>query len=247
MAFRDIQRIVSEWYQMNVQPQVESARSYSYFKELAFGVLGALVLVGGVWVYRYYSNQKETAAQVAFAESMQIYHEAMQGKSDIWAHVEMKCTTDYDRYKKSSVAPYFLVIKADALAQQGKMADACGIYESVISALPKDSPVLPLYKTKRALMRLDMPEATVQSQALEELRQLANDKTNKNNDVAQYYLGLYYWARNDLATALNIWKDLVVSQASERLASSPWAGLAQEKLAQRNMLPEKAPIEAPKA
>ena len=83
--------------------------------------------------------------------------------------------------------------------QQGKIADACAIFESVIAALPKDSPVLPLYKTKRALMKLDMPEAAKQAEGLEELRQLAADKTNKNSDVAQYYLGLYYWARNDLA------------------------------------------------
>ena len=107
---------MSEWYQINVQPSVESTRSYSYFKEVVIGVLGALVLVGAVWGYRYYANQKETGAQVAFAESIQIYHEAMQGKSDAWPHVEMKCTADYDRYKNSSIAPYFLVIKADALA-----------------------------------------------------------------------------------------------------------------------------------
>ena len=137
MAFRDIRRIMSEWYQMNVHPSIESTRSYSYFKEVVIGVVGALVLVGGVWAYRYYANQKETGAQVAFAENMQILHEAMQGKSEAWPHVEMKCTADYESYKSSSIAPYFLVIKADALAQQGKIADACAIIETAIAALPK--------------------------------------------------------------------------------------------------------------
>ena len=92
-----------------------------------------------------------------------------------------------------------------------------------------------------------MPEAAKQAEGLEELRQLATDTTNKNNDSAQYYLGLYYWAHNDLTTAINTWKELVASQAHERLAASPWASLAKEKLAQRSMLPEKTPIEAPKA
>jgi hypothetical protein len=245
MAFRDIQRIVSEWYQINVQPSIESTRSSGNFKEIVAGVVGALVIVGGVLGYRYYANQKETGAQIAFAESIQIYHEAMQGRSDVWPHVEMKCATDYERYKSSSIAPYFLVIKADALAQQGKIADACVILDGVIAALPKDSPILFLYKTKLALMKIDMPEAEKQTEGLEELRKLGADKTNINNDVAQYYLGLYYWSRNELVTALNIWKDLVASQAAEKLAYNPWAGLAQEKLAQRSMLPEKAPIEAP--
>lgn len=246
MAFKDVRRVIAEWYQVNVSPSFEQARSSSYFKEVTLAVLGALVLVGSVWGYRYYTGKKETDAQIAFAESIQLYHEAMQGKADAWPHVQASCTVAYDRYKKTSMAPYFLVIKADALVQQGKVADACQVLESAIVALPKDSPVVPMYKTKMALIKLDMPKETVQAEGLEQLRQLAYDKTNKNNDVAQYYLGLYYWVRNDLATALNIWKDLVVSQAEDRLAVSPWTSLAQEKLAQRSLLPERAPIEAPK-
>lgn len=247
MAFKDIQRIISEWYQINVQPSFEATRSSSHFKEMAMGVAGALVIVGGVWGYRYYINQRETGAQCAFAESIQIYHEAMRGRADAWPNVEKKCMTDYEQYKKSSIAPYFLIIQADACAQQGKMAEACAIIENVIVALPKDSPVVALYKTKRALMKLDMPEEAKQAEGLQELRQLGADKTNINNDVAQYYLGLYYWSRNDLDMALATWKELVASQAAEKLAVSPWASMAQEKLAQRSMLPERAPIEAPAA
>jgi predicted negative regulator of RcsB-dependent stress response len=247
MAFRDIQRIVSEWYQINVQPSFEATRSSSYFREIVIGVCGALIIVGGVWGYKYHTNNREAGAQIAFAENIQIYHEALQGKSDLWSHVEMKCTTDYERYKSSSLAPYFLMVKADALVHQSKIVEAGEILDTVIASLPKDSPVLALYKTKRALIKIDMPEKEKQAEGLEELRQLGADKTNLNNDVAQYYLGLYYWSHDDLTKALEIWKELVVSQAAEKLAASPWASLAQEKLAQRCMLPEKAPIEAPKA
>lgn len=242
MAFRDIQRVVREWYQLNVKSQVESVREYSYAKEVTWGILGALIVVAAVWGYRYYANQKEAAAQVAFAESITLYREAMQGKAQ-WQHVEMKCSIDYEQYKRTAIAPYFLVVKADALTHQAKMAQAVEIFDTVIASMPKDSPLVSLYKTKRALIKLDASQTA--AQGLDELRQLAADKENKNNDVAQYYLGEYYWARNELDAALDIWKNLVASQASEKLAASPWASLAGEKLAQRGILEEKKPIEAP--
>lgn len=247
MAFKDIQRFVREWYQISVKPQIESMRDYGYTKEVTLGVAGALVLVAGVWGYRSYTHKKETAAQVAFAENMTLYREAMQGKADIWPQVELKSSTDYEDYKRSSIAPYFLMIKVDSLAKQAKMDQAIEAVNAVVASLPKESPVLPLYKTKQALMKLDVQDEATQAQGLDELRKLASDNGNKNNDVAQYYLGLYHWSRNEMAEALDVWKNLVASQASEKLAASPWAGLAKEKLAQRSMLPESAPIEAPAA
>jgi hypothetical protein len=133
------------------------------------------------------------------------------------------------------------------LAKQAKGAQAIEAIGTVVASLPKESPVMPLYKTKLALMKIDMQDDALRAQGVDELRKLALDKDNKNNDVAQYYLGLYHWTRNELTEALDIWKNLVASQASEKLAASPWASLAQEKLAQRSMLPESAPIEAPAA
>lgn len=247
MAFKDIQRIVHEWYQIGVKPQIDSMRDYSYAKEIALGIAGVLVLVAGVWGYRSYTYRKESAAQVAFAEDMTLYREAMQGQADIWPQVEQKSSTDYEHYKHSSMAPYFLMIKADSLAKQAKGAQAIEVIGTVVASLPKESPVMPLYKTKLALMKIDMQDDALRAQGVDELRKLALDKDNKNNDVAQYYLGLYHWTRNELTEALDIWKNLVASQASEKLAASPWASLAQEKLAQRSMLPESAPIEAPAA
>jgi len=247
MAFKDIQRFVREWYQITVKPQIESMRDYGYAREISVGVAGALVLVAGVWGYRSYTHKKESAAQVAFAENITLYREAMQGKADIWPQVEQKSSADYEHYKHSSVAPYFLMIKADSLARQEKGAQAVEVIDTVVASLPKEAPVVSLYKTKQALMKIDMQDEASRAQGLDELRKLASDKDNKNSDVAQYYLGLYYWARNEMTEALDVWKNLVASQATEKLAASPWAGLAKEKLAQRSMLPESAPIEAPAA
>jgi hypothetical protein len=247
MAFKDIQRIVREWYNVNVQPQVSSLHNYSYAKEIAVGIAGALLLVAGVWGYRLYAHKKESEAQVAFAENMTLYREAIQDKADLWAQVEQKSSVDYAQHKRSSVAPYLLVIKVEALINQAKHAQALEVLNDVVASLPKESPVVSLYRTKRALIKLDMADKDTQDKGLEELRSLAFDKDNKNSDVAQYYLGLHYWTHNGVAEALDIWKGLVAGQAPEKLAVSPWVSLAREKLAQRNLLSEPAPIEAPAA
>lgn len=247
MFVKELKRLASEWYNGFVKQQVESASSYQYIREVALGLIVAAVVGGGFWGYRYYQTQKETSAQVAFAEVMHMYRDAMQGKTDVWPQVETQSSLLYDKYKKSSVAPYLLMIKSDALAQQGKLAQAVTAIDSVIEHMPKEFPVLSIYKTKRALMKIDMTDPTLQTAGLDELRSLASDKDNKNSDVAQYYLGLYYWSRNELDNAVQVWKELVQSQAHEKIAMSPWASLAQEKLAQRAQLPEQKPIVAPAA
>ena len=142
MAVKEIQRFVSEWYNSNVKPQIDSARSYDYFREIVLGIIAVCLVGGGFWGYRYYKAQKESSAQVAFASVLQIYHEAIQGKTDVWPSVEMQSTLLHDKYKGSSIAPYLLIIKADALVGQGRLTEALNVLDSVIEHLPKDFPVL---------------------------------------------------------------------------------------------------------
>lgn len=242
---KEIKGLVTEWYNSFIKPQFEEVRSYNYWREISFGIV-AVVLVGGIfWGYRYFRNQKESAAQVAFVNVMQMYHEAMQGKSDAWPQLQMQSGLMYEKHKGTTIAPFLLMIQSDAMAHQAKLADAISTIDTVIEQLPKDFPVLSMYKTKRALMKMDMPDVAVQTAGLNELRALAEDKENKNNDLAQYYVGLYYWSRNDIENAVNIWKQLVMSQAHEKFAMSPWAALAKDKLDQRGQLPEPKPIEVP--
>lgn len=242
---KEFQRVVREWYDVNVKPQINEARAYNYFNQIALGVLALAVVGGGFWGYRYYKAQKESSAQVAFADVLQIYHEAMQGKTDVWPQVEMQSSLLYEKYKGSSVGPFFMLVKSDALAQQGRLSEAIAAIDTVIEQLPKNFPTMPIYKTKRALMKIDMTDAAMQTAGLNELRALAQDKENQHYDYAQYYLGLYYWSRNELDQACTIWKSLVESQASEKIAMSPWASLARTKLEQRGQLPEVKPIVAP--
>ena len=59
---------------------------------------------------------------------------------------------------------------------------------------------------------------------------LAQDKNNKNRDMAQFYLGLYYFSADNLADAKKVWLELV-EQSTDTKNSSPWAQEAEQKLA----------------
>lgn len=246
MSFRDIRRAVGQLYHDTVKSSYDNARAYNYFREIVVSLCLVGVGFGGYWGYRYYKNQKDTAAPTAFSECMALYNEALQGHPDIWPHVEMKCTTDAATLKNSSFAPYILAIKADALAQQRKLDQAKVTLEEVIALMPKDSPLISLYQTKLALIKMDMTDEGNQKSGLEELQALATSKDNQSSDAAQYYLGLYYWVHDDIEKAVTIWRELVSSQRNERLASSAWATLAQEKLSQRAQQIVAQPIVAPK-
>lgn len=246
MSFRDIRRAVRQLYHDSVKSSFDNARTFSYFKEIVVSFCLVGIGFGGYWGYRYYKNQKDTAAPTSFSECLALYNEAMQGHPDIWPHVEMKCTTDAATLKNSSFAPYILAIKADAFVQQHKLDQAKSTLEEVITLMPKDSPLISLYQTKLALIKMDMTDEGIQKSGLEELQALASAQDNTSNDAAQYYLGLYYWAHDDIDKAVTTWKELVSAQRSERLASSAWATLAQEKLSQREQQIVAQPIVAPK-
>ncbi len=246
MALRDVQQMLGQWYHLNLGPVLAGAHSYNYVRKLAAGLAGILVVGGAFWGHRLWIHQRETAAQVALAEATQFYRDTVQSKStsaDAWSRAAVRYSSDHDRYKKSAYAPYFLIMEAEALARQAKVGEAIVVLDSGIAALAKDSPVASLYKTKRALMKLDVPGH--EAEGLEELKALANDKENRNSDVARYYLGLYYWSRDDFQNAQDAWYELVTSQRHERLGSSAWADMARMRLSQRVQLPEDKPIEAP--
>ena len=194
MAFKDIRRMVGYWYKMNVQEHVKAAQSYSYFKEISIGICGGALIVGAVWGYRYYANKKESDAQIAFGQASQLFLEAQKGKGTTWQQVQIESSNELSRYKNSSVAPYLKMLQANALVQQGKLTDACIIFDEIIKGMPKDSFLVPLLQTKRALVKLDETDPKVISEGLQELVALADNADNKYSDVAQYYCGLYYWS-----------------------------------------------------
>ena len=119
--------------------------------------------------------------------------------------------------------PYYLSFQADGLLKQGKKNEAIGVMDEMIQHMPVSSPLLPLFKTKRALIKLDSDDEAIQQEAVQELEVLAKDSDNQFQDLAQFYLGRYYWSNDQIVEAKQVWQQLVDEQRKQRLAPSPWA------------------------
>lgn len=214
------------------------ARYLKYTREITIALLFAAILVGGFVGYRWYRSTQEDAAQLLFAEGMELYQQANAGSVQ-WPQVELFFNLGYERHKNSKLAPYFLAFKADALSQQKKNNEAISALSQAIDQMNAKVPFKTMYQTKLALLQMDNTDATMQEKGLQSLKALAEDTANKESDVAQYYLGLYYWTQNDMTQARTIWQQLISSQMSEQHAMSPWAAMAEEKLSH---LPNPAPV-----
>lgn len=190
-------------------------------------ILGsAIILSAGYYGYSWYKSNRERAAQKILAECMQEFASAQVG-DEPWSSVEQLCTLGYQENSDTNSAPYFLLLQADAFAAQDKKDEALIAMNSMLNSLSSSSELYPLFATKRALLMLDME--TQKDAGVEQLKQLANDISNKQRDMAAYYLGLYYWHNHDQEQANKIWHELIAMKQSDQ-AQSPWIALAKEKV-----------------
>ncbi|HZW61580.1 MAG TPA: tetratricopeptide repeat protein [Candidatus Babeliales bacterium] len=190
-------------------------------------VLGAAVILSvGYYGYNWYKGNREQAAQKILAECMQEFASAQVG-DEPWSSVEQLCKLGYQENSDTNCAPYFLLLQADAFAAQDKKDEALTALNSVLNSLSSSSELYPLFATKRALLMLDIE--TQKDAGIEQLKQLANDTSNKQRDMAAYYLGLYYWHNHEQEQAHKVWQELIAMKQSEQ-SQSPWIALAQEKL-----------------
>ena len=83
---------------------------------------------------------------------------------------------------------------------------------------------------KRALMRMDGQEAS--DVGLQELDGLAHDKKNIFRDSALYYLGLFYWSRDEQEKARMIWRELIDEFPAQGPEGSSWTTQAQVAMGQ---------------
>lgn len=226
---QEIRSTVYGWYNrmMGRKPQ----RS-PYLKYVFIG--SGIVLVSGIlfFMYRWYVSYRERAAQRVFAQYVTEYRRAYQQGTG-WGAVQDLFQLGADQQSGSYLHPYFLAFQADALLKEGKKDEALAVLDKVVASLRSNDPVAPLFKMKHALLQIDMPDAAVQQVGLQSLINLAHDETNKFRDAAQFFLGDYYWAQDNMSEAQNVWSALVQSQHDiDMVAVSPWARQAQQKLAQ---------------
>lgn len=197
--------------------------------------LAAIVLVTALYVgYQWYVTSREQKAQQLFSLYMQDFasQKASHDQEGL-QRVERLFAEGHTQYRSSALAPYFLAMQAEVQLQQDKQDEALATLHMVVTSLPSSSPMLPLFKTKHALVALDSKDESIRNVGLQELMSVARDTHFAYNDMALFYLGRYYWSQNDLQEAKKIWQELVDLRSLDQAASpSPWAHEAQQALKQ---------------
>ena len=93
-------------------------------------------------------------------------------------------------------------------------------------------PAAPLKAKKMPGVDFDQLFKEIRESGVSSLVQLARDTENKNNDIALFYLGKYYWEIGKFDDAKNTWQELVDGNWFEKSAPSPWVNEAKTKLQQ---------------
>ena len=200
--------------------------NFKYGKQLALAVGLLAVSSAAFFGHRWYVGYRERAAQKQFAYYLaEVARAHKADTSYAWQQAGSLFKVGYDQNKSSYLAPYFLVYQAHSLFKEGKHEQAIDVLDSAIGQMSA-SPLINLYKTKRALMLLDIADAQSQGRGVQELEELGNDASNIYADVALFYLGRYYWVQDNVDEAKVVWQKLVDSQQVEKIAPSPWASEA---------------------
>jgi len=219
------------WYDIVIQDYLGVKKEHTrYVKPFGLALLAALCALGGWYTYRHFAQQKDQEAYVIFNECLVAYEKASENKST-WSEVDAMCKNGYERFSSSSLAPFILAIRVDALLAQQKQSEALEQLTQLLKQMPTKSALYSLYKTKHALLEMDSADQTVRVHGVAELEQVAADSTSSSNDSALYYLGLHYAMNNDVAKAKEFWTRLVTTGlTADKQSQSPWALRAQEKL-----------------
>jgi len=198
--------------------------------------LGA-VSVGGFYLYKIYVENREAAASRIFDECMNEVKKVQDGYGS-WRDVQLAFQSGYDRSSSSRLAPYFLAQKADASYNMGQKDEAIKSLSQALGLMSESSDLYSVYKVKLALMKIDMSDANLSSQGIDELESLAQpkgkseDKDLLGKSLALYYLGLYYWDKADFTKVKVYWNDLVKINLDGQELASEYAKIAREKLKQ---------------
>jgi len=213
-----------------------------YGRDILIVVAVLVIGFGGFKLYRYRVYTRESTAQRIFYECLNEMQNVRNGIGS-WYDVEVAFQMGYRQNSNSKLAPFFLAFQAEALLEQGKNEESLMVLSDAINKMSADSNMYWIFKTKQALVKMDMPDEVVQKEGLQELEKIACiskgcDKENAGMAVALFYLGSYYWQKDDPSTdsgaslqkAKDIWNKLVSLEKKD--IDSPYIALAKEKLKQ---------------
>jgi len=232
MALNDailvIRNVVVEGFQ-NIFYSNEKSKKYTNMALIA--ILLGVVGYTGFYLRRWYLSNREARAQKIFAECLREVNKARKGKGS-WYDAQIALQIGYQDHSSSRLAPFLLFFKADTLIEQDNKVEAIKVLKDGLQRLSEKSPFYSLYKTKLALVKLDMDEE-MQKQGLDDLEEIAcvKDET-AGTSAALFYLGSYYWAKEDIAKAIEYWQKLISWESRTKDMGMTYAKIAQEKLKQ---------------
>jgi predicted negative regulator of RcsB-dependent stress response len=202
---------------------------YANSKQIAMTLTFIVLLVGLFFAHKLWVINRERSAQYDFAALMIEFENVSREKDPQWSALLEKFEAQYQKHASSSLLPYYLSYKVQILLAEDKKDEALLALDTMITHL-SGSPLIALYEMERALIQLDIDDAKLNEIGLSTLQTLANDKDNTYRDSAQYYLGRYYWAQNQIADARAVWQQLVDEQRDEKMSPSPWVDQVQQQL-----------------
>lgn len=185
-------------------------------------VCAVLFMGNKLWV-----THQNKSAQGYFGVLVMEYNQALNEKNADWDALRTKFEKGFADYSGSSLVPYYKSYVVTMLLQQNKVDEAVALLDTIISDAQSSS-MASLYGIERALIDLDSADSDQQKKGEQTLRVLADSTVNQFADMAQFYLGRYYWANDQLAQAREVWEKLIDEQAHEKIAPSPWAQQVKE-------------------
>src|SRR3989339_1368758 len=232
-------------FEVDWRKYLEQVKTYiKSDKELRFwAIVGVVLVVGGGSYYGYHwINQRWTQkALMAFTESHDVYQQALgtqfndkvqgEAKKELWDQVEIDFKQAGAHNKHSSFAPFFKAFRSQALNFQGSRDEALAEMQDAVDKMGNNY-YRGLYQIGLSFILLD-GDQDEKEQGIKKLLALADDEKNSFQDMALYYLGLYFSVSGEPEKASEYWKKIKQPSASviiSKKAESPWAQLAKIKL-----------------
>jgi predicted negative regulator of RcsB-dependent stress response len=209
--------------------QIISDRVNENIRPIVMVLSFVLVLISLFFAHKLWTIRRERSTQYDFTFLMTEYETMSREKNPQWSELLEKFEKNYEKHASSSLLPYYLSYKVQILLEQDKKDEALATLDTMIAGMP-GSPMLALYEMERALIQIDTMDSELQNTGVEALKVLVNDTDNMFRDSAQYYLGRYYWAHNQIDDARHVWQQLVDEQRDEKIAPSPWVEQVQGQL-----------------
>ncbi len=213
-------------------------------KELRiWGAAGFVLVLGGgsYYGYQWLVNRWSQKAQIAFSESYDAYNQAIAAQfgdsvkpealKELWEQAEMDFKYASEHNKYVSFVSFFKAFRAQTLVHQGKREEALKTLREALEKMGSKNPYYGLYQIGFAFLLLEGSQENIE-EGLKQLNQVASQDKNTFQDMALYYLGLYYSVSGETQKAVDYWKKIQASTnvLYSKKAESPWVELAKVKL-----------------